>query len=135
MARIRPVLKCRDFEVSDRTLMCHLAGLHTNIVVPPSELRVACGCFWEGRFADKSICLVVQVVLDVVPKQEREQSRLQVVVMAQGGCALSSEQRSVEVTMTTVSVTSAVLMMDGRRGTHVRRDDVSSPASSCSLTQ
>lgn len=64
----------------------------TEIVVPPRELVVLRRPLRELRLADQPVRLLVQAVLEVVPEQEREERRLQIVVVAEGGGPLRGEE-------------------------------------------
>lgn len=118
----------------------------TEIVVPPRELVVLRRPLRELRLADQPVRLLVQAVLEVVPEEEREERRLQVVVMAEGGGALRGEESTAmragerageKVVLSFRSVYREFILpvREKERDTHGRSTVESSPLSSCARTQ
>ena len=64
----------------------------TDVVVPPRELAVLGRLLRELGLGHEAVGLLVQAVLEVVAQEEREERRLEVVVVAQRGRALRGEE-------------------------------------------
>lgn len=66
----------------------------TEVVEPSGEYFVRCDGEGKGGFGNELIRLIVEIVLKIVAKEESEEGRLEMIVLAQSGGSLSGEESS-----------------------------------------